>query len=91
MPDETARPAPDTFPVVRDLVITFCRHLLVLEPDIIEAAISQGETALTVAPVLDPTLAIKASAELEAQLTLMRGVLELRRVLDTIRAGEPAQ
>lgn len=73
---------PEMFPAVRDLVVTIGRAVLVLETDVLEAAIAHGERALGVGPILDPTAFMRGSGELERQLKAMRALLACRRELE---------
>lgn len=46
--------SPDTFPLVRDITLAFCRQVVVLDVEVLESAIAQGEAALAASPVLNP-------------------------------------
>lgn len=76
----------DMFPAIRDHVVVVGRAVLLLEPEVLEAAIAHGERALAVGPILDPTAFRDGADELERQLRAMRAVLACRRSLEELRA-----
>lgn len=77
----------DTFRPARDLAGAIAGVALQGFPDVelLERAIAAGERALSVGPIVDPTLWRDAHVELEVELKVMRAVLAFRREVEELR------
>lgn len=83
-----APPVRHTFPVVRDVAVTIARVTIgALQVEVLEQAIAEGDRALAVGPILDPTLARDAGPELEQHIALLRATLTYRQALEAFNPG----
>lgn len=82
-------PAPDqeAFVPVRDFAVSAARSVAMVPLETIEEAIAEGERALAVGPVLDPTLFRQGADELATQLRVIKALRNFRLAVEAIRPG----
>jgi hypothetical protein len=73
------------FVETRNTAVAVARIVLELNDDDLAAAIGDAERSLAVAPVVDPTLYMKAGSELEKQIKLLRILRNCRAELEQFR------
>lgn len=77
--------APPVFVPVRDLAVAVGRLSQAADLATIDQALAEADTALSVGPILDPTLARNGAAELERQVRLIRALRAFRAEVEELR------
>ena len=74
-----------------EYIVNLARAALVIPDDAVNAAIQQAAREATLAPVLDPTLAMRSGASMEDTEKLLRAFRDFQRVAREIRDKEAAR
>lgn len=73
------------FVPAREMAVTLARAVLTVPDSLFERALEEGERALAVGPVLDPTLFQRGANPLEDQMAVIRAARDFRAALVEVR------
>lgn len=73
---------------VRDSAVGTARLALAIPADDLREAIEHADRALSIGPILDPTLWRDGADELQKHLVVLRAVRDFQRKLETLRPAD---